>query len=549
LVTQTDARAPLPAARARFAAVLLFTALVAVFRAFDADDAAISYRHAQHLAAGRGPVMNPGERVEGVSNLPWTVVLGAATRCGVPTETAARVLAFGCGVAAVLLAGALAARIGAGVVASTTAMGLVATAAPLAAWSATGMETAAYTACVTAFLLALMNAPRNAGWGRAGAWLGAVAALRPEGIGFALAAVWQARSARAARREVVRLALGAAVVALPWLAFRLVYYGDWIPNPVHAKVNGLAAWAPGAVYVVKWGTAACLPLLLALRRPWSTATLVVAIGIGFALLSGGDHLPAYRFLVPIMPALAALATLRITKVSAAFLWVWLLLAVGLVCILRPQAFVAGLAPVLDLARVHRGLETHAPRLAEEVRHVGVVLAALAVWLACAAWLRARPRVVCGLAVLAFAVPQAFDPDVRAALHPDPAAAYGRAVGEWMRTHFPAGTLVATNAAGRLPYHARLPVIDMLGLTDRTIARGRADRRQWIGHERGDADYVLSRQPDVIVFGGPEGSVEPWPFHGDRELAAHPDFQRDYTLRRAALPGFEFVYWARRSFEP
>ena len=63
-------------------AILLFVVQAAWFHRFALDDAFISYRYARNLAAGIGPVMNAGERVEGVSNLPWTALLGLLGRIG-----------------------------------------------------------------------------------------------------------------------------------------------------------------------------------------------------------------------------------------------------------------------------------------------------------------------------------------------------------------------------------------------------------------------------------------------------------------------------------
>jgi hypothetical protein len=114
---------------------------------------------------------------------------------------------------------------------------------------------------------------------------------------------------------------------------------------------------------------------------------------------------------------------------------------------------------------------------------------------------------------------------------------------------PPKSLVATNAAGALPYWSDLPVIDMLGLTDRHIARRPADSGRWIGHERGDGAYVLSRQPDIIIFGGPEGSPAPWSFRSDQEIDAAPEFHTSYELQSARLEGFEFLYFRRRAALP
>lgn len=79
-----------------------------------------------------------------------------------------------------------------------------------------------------------------------------------------------------------------------------------------------------------------------------------------------------------------------------------------------------------------------------------------------------------------------------------------AAGTYLREHYPRGTLVATVPIGAIGYYSSLPILDLVGLTDETIARSGngvpSDRltRSWIGHERSDTAYVLRREPGVIV---------------------------------------------------
>src|SRR5688500_7701941 len=61
-------------------------------RAFTVDDAYISFRYADNLAAGRGLVYNAGERVEGYSNLLWTLVLAALEVVGADMVVGSKVL-------------------------------------------------------------------------------------------------------------------------------------------------------------------------------------------------------------------------------------------------------------------------------------------------------------------------------------------------------------------------------------------------------------------------------------------------------------------------
>jgi hypothetical protein len=117
-----------------------------------------------------------------------------------------------------------------------------------------------------------------------------------------------------------------------------------------------------------------------------------------------------------------------------------------------------------------------------------------------------------------------------------------AVGDWLNGHVAPQSLMATNAAGIVPYVSRLPTLDMLGLNDVHIAhRHMTLGHGAAGHEKHDTTYVLSRQPDLIFLGLPmlaprhlrPQDVEPWvarwfPFlPGDRELFFSAQFRQEY----------------------
>jgi hypothetical protein len=265
----------------------------------------------------------------------------------------------------------------------------------------------------------------------------------------------------------------------------------------------------------------------------------------FMVLVGGERFPGHRFLVPLLPLLCVLSTaapiaLGSTRRRRFVLLVGAILAAGLA--LAPSVVLGLFEAVAQGLRLQRAPEEHAARLLAEARFLGLACLAASVTALLAFWSR---RAATGLVAVWLVATWWIDPSVRVCRAPGPAAATGRVVGEWLRAAAPADVVVATNAAGALPYFSRLPVIDMLGLTDAHIARSHADRGQWIGHERGDGDYVLDRRPDIIIFGGPEGSQAPWSFPGDQQIATDPRFVRDYELQRVALPEFVFTYWRAR----
>ncbi|MGH9462481.1 MAG: hypothetical protein ACRD1X_14805, partial [Vicinamibacteria bacterium] len=89
-----------------------------------------------------------------------------------------------------------------------------------------------------------------------------------------------------------------------------------------------------------------------------------------------------------------------------------------------------------------------------------------------------------------------------------ARAWGN-VGSWLRTNVPSGSTIACVPVGAIPYFSGLKTYDMLGLTDRTIARqGKIFVRGAVGHQKYDTDYILSRWPDYIVYTDSGLTVKP-----------------------------------------
>jgi len=115
----------------------------------------------------------------------------------------------------------------------------------------------------------------------------------------------------------------------------------------------------------------------------------------------------------------------------------------------------------------------------------------------------------------------------------------QSAGLYLKENFPSHTLVALNPAGIIPFYSERPTIDMLGLNDEHIAHfGKRDFSLDFGHQAGDGAYVISRQPDVILFGGGV-SAKPGDMVSDREIAAHPDFESLY--QPVIWPGIGTAY--------
>jgi hypothetical protein len=274
------------------------------------DDVFIFLRHARNLAMAGQYAFDLGTRVEGTSSVAWTGLLALAWRAGWRGLGAAKALSFGAGLAIPAVCGAVVRRI---VPERSWLLAVPAVAlaldADLASWSASGMDTPAWSlACVACVLLA--HRPRAAAVA-----VGSLAWVRPEGPLLAAATVLVLSRDR---RTLLRLgALAAAPIVLLTL-LRLAYFGDVVPNTFWAKMHAVdgkdftgfgylgSALARRPLLLV------VLPLLGALRRfgsPHVRMTLALLLAtLAFALLAGGDWMPNRRLLVVALPLAAVLAT-------------------------------------------------------------------------------------------------------------------------------------------------------------------------------------------------------------------------------------------------
>ena len=461
---------------------------------FVADDTFIGLRYVRHLLAGNGFVYNVGERVEGYSNLGWLLALLPFGAMGADLVVVSRWLGFACGLATV----ALAVRVAGDLAPTATAAwarwtaGLfVAVSVPFASWSTAGMETPLFALLAVGIAAAAMN--ERFGALAAGALAGAAALTRPEGvllgpIAIAFAACQAGPSNRS--RRAIATATPWAVLVISQLAFRQLYYGEWVPNTFHAKVGDFSVQllTRGLDYIVLFarenGALALFlaPLIAAgWRRDvawWRVFALLWTLVVCIVLV-GGDGLPMYRFAAHVVP-----------------LW----------------AVLAGVL-VADLAQL-RGLATRV--VASVSAGVAVVLSALG-----------PPEDSIQRAL--YVAQKSYEVPV------------WTAAGKWLREASRPGDSVACVPIGAIGWYSELPLIDMLGLTDAHIARVDAPTGTgFAGHEKHDGPYVLSREPTFLLLGNVNVSAVRLP-------RQHPEFVRISHPRVKEREGDIYVPELRRNY--
>lgn len=316
------------------------------FRGTEIDDAYITFRHAENLARGHGPVFNVGERVEGSSSFLSVVLLAAGYRIGVTPMTASLWLGMAALVALVITTFAsvrmLVGRRGGDWLGLLSAA-CVASSTTLAYYAASGMETTLYAALALLGLALFLTVQRES----ARKWwpivFGLAAWTRPEGSWFFLL-TWGLLTLQLVGKESWEIALRKSASALAWFAivfgpllvFRRLYYGAWIPNSVLAKSGGMDAILamPAAVAVsTLWKGAGVVaakaflnrfgPLLFVLplgllnrRLRTATAPLLAFVAACMAVVvwNEADWFPYDRLLAPAVAPCALLGALGLRAV-------------------------------------------------------------------------------------------------------------------------------------------------------------------------------------------------------------------------------------------
>lgn len=456
------------------AAVGLLCLNVRAFWPWISDDAFIALRYSERFWDGKGLTWDDTNAVEGYSNFLWIVLCAAMRATGLDWVLIAQLLGFAATIetfVVLLRTPLLQSR---GEVARGGALLLAAT-APVGLWAIGGLEGPLTMLLVTVVFVRLgelLLDPRKDTTRRAaaiGGWLVPLVLCRSEGplwVGCVAAALCCfGRQGPAGERHVLRRRLFLVIVppalaTLAHLAFRLAYYGAWVPNTAHAKLATSAATLQlGQMYVTSaaailrglWLPAAAGLLLACCVQRLRALALVcgasLVLWVSYVWLIGGDWYPLGRYLQSgygICALLVGLLGIALSRWRFGWLLGWLVIGAGVV-----------------LARADARLDESDPY--QRVSR----------W----EW-------------------------------------RGAAVGQWLGRAFGAqDPLLALDAAGAVPFFSRLRCLDMLGLCDSTIAKTPPPRPEHIipAHSRGNPRYVLDQQPDLLLFGQPIGELMPrWP---------------------------------------
>ncbi len=292
---------------------LAFLALAYIFFPESIDDTYITLRFSKNLILGNGPIFNIGERVEGYSNFSWMALLAAFGWVGIPMEMAMKFLSLGSGLGVLALVWKLSANYFKSDLAITTSVILLGFGSFFAVWAVDGLETMFYTMLLTSLVYTLTTDRTNT------LLIGIIASLaaltRPEGIMFSLIAVSCLTYKKGFLSGLKVIAL-VAIFAGGYELFRIYYFGQFVSNTALAKVHmSLNTALSGLRYLFSYNAASGYLLLPAalfgVAASKKNARLLIPLifvlaQILFLMISGGDFMYAYRFIIPVMPCIVLL---------------------------------------------------------------------------------------------------------------------------------------------------------------------------------------------------------------------------------------------------
>jgi hypothetical protein len=462
-----------------------------VLRGLLVDDAYISVRHAQNLVDGHGLNFNADERIEGYTNFLFTLLLAIPQYLGFALEPFVRAIGVLSATGVIALTFVIARSFAGVVIAAILAVAMVAD-ARFVFFSIWGLET--IFTCLPYLLGMQWMFQRR--YSLASTSLAAAMLTRIDMvtivapiIGFGLYSAWMDRRDRPLRAAMGAIVLPIAGIFGTYFVLRWSYYGWLLPNTFYAKVGSpVNAWSRGVAYVqdcftamgiagVVWVSIAawlvCIVVNAAFRRRLPEHAKA-AFFRAFTVLGSAVGYIAYTIMVGGDHFQERFIYHAIPMVLMACLAPWPLLAAGIAVIVPAGKRLHLVGVVLSLALLFQ--------LARAPHRFGSY-DSLAGWIS---------------------------------------------LGRYLKERAPADAVLATDAAGALPYFSGLRTLDILGLANTTIAHRKVPElgSGVAGHEKMDPQYIVDQRPDYIsTWIDPDGGA-------GRGLSRVPGFDALYRIGAA-----------------
>lgn len=404
------------------------------------DDLFIYFRYAENFASGKGIVFNEGERIEGFSGILWFLILSFYAFLKLPLLEASKITTLLLSVSILYLLFKTGLKYG--ILYAVMALSICFLNLPFILWSTSGMDIILHT-FILLFSLLIISEENNRVFLILPLLLFLLSISRPEGIAVSLVLlIYYLTGSDEKNNKIVSLILYVILFVL-FIAFRLLYFGEWLPNTFYAKLgNGLVGeyeigiYKQGIKYVINFllnNPQFILVLLSFLfiekiknKRTFIFCIILIFVQFSFIIYSGGDWMTQFRFVVPVIPVFSFL--------------------------------------LLNLKDVFEG------KLLMTVNVLIVVISLFSL-------ITADRKEISRETLLWNNV---------------------KDVAQEMKKEMNTKGLMAIGSTGVIPYYLNnMKIIDFVGLNDKYVARN--GKRFGLWFERSAPDYVLSKNPDWIIL--------------------------------------------------
>ena len=459
--------------------LILFLVALGILNNFVQDDAFISFRYARNLAEHNILSWNIDDivKIEGYTNFLWTCLIAIAIKFNIDAVIASKVLGIICGIGTLLVTYSLGNLIFKNSKYALLTVFLLGTNYTFSAYMTGGLETQLQTfliSLVCLFTFKAIDEDRSSAANLIliGVFAGLAILTRLDScliIGlFVIYLLYKNYSktgykANFLTREILIMALPVLVLVLPWLIWKFYYYGNILPNSFYLKgtvsIFSLDVLKSGLGYIFSFfGSYQFFPFIIILFLHYKqlikekfllALVIIIAFWIAYILKVGGDFME-YRFFVSILPYIIILITWSITRVKRQ--WIKFVLVFAVVASSISHQF---------LFDKYRGI------VSVEVLRNEVVGKKYS-------WSEAGIK-----------LKELFGRDS-------------------------ADVVIATTAAGAIPYYSQFKTIDMLGLNDPWIAQyGEPTKYFRPGHNKwAKLDYYLKEKVNFII-GHPQFKEKGW----------------------------------------
>ncbi len=460
-----------------------FITLVVYYFGWVMDDAYISLRYAANLAHGYGPTFNPGQSpVEGFSNPLWTLILAIPESIGLRGIYPVKIASAGIAILNLPAIYFAAKELYGDSKPAVVAVVITAISAPFAVWAGAGLETPLFSLLL---IVAVYFYLADRLWVTS-VFLGLIALTRPEGIIFLPLVIGAVIiSGKISIKRLAAIMLPAFAITGIYLIFRVLYFGDILPNTYYAKMGG--GWGQalaGIAYLARFTAFSALPLwillgVISLRKVIADRRkyLIIALLLTYSafIVSAGFDLPAFRFFANVWPLVALLC-------AGGFVWL-------------------------------SGKLGTRWRWAFWVVIVG--------WSAFGAY-QLQERNMTGAFANGVGIRESGAGELSSAL----------AIGRYLKDNAEPGSKLALIDAGLMPYYSELEVLDVWGLCNREVALIKHDAsRGIISREEADEEIrniFFDYDPDYValdITGQSFEEAQRLAKSGDyASLIAHPQFR-------------------------